>query len=187
MIHRTVKLALLLVIVAVSAACLQAQKVNAGYDKSINFSRYRTYSVREPAAPPNRPLLYASVMGTVKQELEAKGYVNVEKGGDLTLIPAGGIGYDMPSTDGLLSDSCDNCKSPARDVWWPQYSAPAGGSSGKGLPKGTLQLTFVDTATKKLVWNGTVTRKLDPQKQEKSINQITAAVQKLLAEFPARK
>jgi hypothetical protein len=186
MILQTVTFRIFLSIVAISVPCSFAQKVKVGYDKSANFSHYRSYTLQEPSAKPSRPILYASVMGTVKQELEAKGYVNVPKGGDLTLVPAGGIGYDLPSTPGLLSDSCANCKSPALDAQWAGYMAPPG-SSGKPPPKGTLELTFIDPASNKIVWNGIVTQKLDPHKQEKSIGQITTAIQKLLSNFPSRK
>ncbi|MGB6191852.1 MAG: DUF4136 domain-containing protein [Terracidiphilus sp.] len=186
MFHPSVKFRALLVIAAISATGALAQKVKVGHEKNVNFAHYRSYSVQKPAAAPTRPLLYDSVMGTVKQELEAKGYKNVESGGDLTLIPAGGIGYDLPSIPDVLSDSCSNCQRPALDAQWAGYMAPPG-TSGKSLPRGTLQLTFVDTATKKMVWNGVVTQELDPAKSEKSIGKITTAIQKLLAEFPSRK
>lgn len=186
MIHQTVRFPVLLALVALSAPGLFAQKVKVGHEKNVDFAHYRSYSVQKPAAAPTRPLLYDSVMGTVKHELEAKGYVHVDKGGDLTLVPAGGIGYDLPDTPGLLSDSCSNCKTPLRDVDWAGYMAPPG-SSGKPLPQGTLQLTFIDPASKKMVWNGVVTQKLDPRKQEKSIEKITVAIQKLLSQFPTRK
>jgi Domain of unknown function (DUF4136) len=185
MILETRKLRVLFIF-AILPACVLAQKVKVGHDKSADFSHYKTYSVQAPSTQPTRPLLYDSVMGSVKQELEAKGYTNVAKGGDLTLVPGGGIGYDLPDTPGLLSDSCSNCKAPLRDVDWAGYMAPPG-SSGKPLPQGTLQLTFIDPASKKMVWNGVVTQKLDPQKPEKSIEKITTAIQKLLSEFPTRK
>lgn len=187
MFHQSATFRSLLVLAAVSATGAFAQKVKVGHEKNANFAHYRSYSVQKPAAPPSRPLLYDSVMGTVKQELEAKGYRNVASGGDLTLVPAGGIGYDLPSIPGVLSDSCSNCQKPALDAQWAGYMAPPGGTSGKSLPKGTLQLTFIDTATRKMVWNGVVTQELDPSKSEKSIGKITTAIQKLLAEFPSRK
>ncbi len=186
MIHQTVKYRALLALLAVATNGALAQKVKVGKEKDVNFAHYRSYSVQKPATPPTRPLLYQSVIGTVKQELDAKGYVNVDKGGDLTLVPAGGIGYDLPDIPGVLSDSCSNCKAPALDAQWVGYEGPPG-TSGKSLPKGTLQLTFIDAATKKMVWNGVVTQELDPTKSEKSIGKITAAIQKLLAQFPARK
>ncbi len=186
MIHQSVKFRVLLAIVAISATGALAQKVKVGHEKNVDFAHYRSYSVQKPAAPPTRPLLYDSVMGTVKQELEAKGYRNVESGGDLTLVPAGGIGYDLPAIPASFPTLAPTARAPARDAQWAGYMAPPG-TSGKSLPQGTLQLTFIDTATKKMVWNGIVTQELDPAKSEKSIGKITAAIQKLLAEFPSRK
>lgn len=169
-----------------SVPCALGQKVKVGYDKAANFAHYKSYTLQAPSTPPTRPILYDSVMGSIKQELEAKGWVNVVHGGDLTLVPKGGIGYDLPDTPGLLSDTCSNCQKPLLDAQWSGYAAPPG-SSGKPLPEGTLQLTFIDPATKRMVWNGVVTQKLDPHKQEKSIGKITDAIQKLLSEFPSKK
>jgi hypothetical protein len=70
-----------------------AQKVEVGYDKSTDFSKYKTYTRAEPAMPPTRPILYATVMSSIDGELGSKGYTRIDKGGDLTLIPAGGIGF----------------------------------------------------------------------------------------------
>ena len=45
-----------------------AQKVNVGYDKSVDFSRYKTYTWAEPAMPPTRPMLYSTVVGIGRRE-----------------------------------------------------------------------------------------------------------------------
>jgi hypothetical protein len=163
-----------------------AQKVKVEYDKSIDFSKYRSFTLQEPAATPSRPLLYASVMGSIKEDLQAKGLTSTEKNGDLTVIPAGGLGYDLGAAP-QLDNSCPNCKAPALDVKWPAYMAPPGGALGAPLPKGTLALTMVDRANNSVVWSGTVTQKLNPEKKDKSLQKIYAALNKLLMEFPPGK
>jgi hypothetical protein len=59
-----------------------AQKVNVGYDKSANFSRYASYTWAEPEVSPSRPLLYASIVGSIDHELKAKGLTRTDSGGD---------------------------------------------------------------------------------------------------------
>ena len=54
------------------------------------------------------------------------------------------------------------------------------------LPKGTLKLTFVDRATSKVVWTGTVTQKVNPDKKDQALERVHAAVNKLMAEFPPK-
>jgi hypothetical protein len=179
---------LLVAFVMLLIPCGFAQKVKVGYDKSADFSKYKSYSLQPPAAPSSRPLVYASVVGTIQNELQAKGLVNVPKDGDLTLIAAGDLGYGLSSTEGLLSDSCKNCQAPLLDPRpWAGPPPPPSGSSGKPVPKGTLELSFVDRESNKLVWSGTVVQKLDEDKKNESLQRIAAAITKLLTEFPPKK
>jgi len=177
------KLQLLILVAILSATCCSAQKVQTGYSKTVDFSKYKSYTLQNPAHSPNRPLLYASVTGTIKNDLEAKGIASREKDADLTLIATGGFDYGLGSDSDVLSDSCANCQGPLVDPQDWTGKIPVG-SSGKSLPKGILKLTFVDRISNKVVWTGTVSQKLDPTKQEQSLQRIGAAIDKLMAEFP---
>jgi len=168
----------------VAGAC--AQKVKVGFDKSADFSKYKTYSLQLPKMPPARPLLYESVIGSIKQGLQAKGLVYQEKGGDLYVVPAGGLDYGLPSYN-PLADTCDRCQAPLQDpVQW-SGSPPPGGSSGKPQPEGTLELDMIDRETNKLVWSGFVVQKLQPTNVDKSLQLVGKAVEKLTAEYPPKK
>jgi Domain of unknown function (DUF4136) len=172
--------------VAVFSVGSFAQKVNVGYDKSVDFSKYKTYTFPEPSAT-GRPILYMNVVSTIRSELEAKGLKSVDKDGDLTVIAKGGFAYGSSSDAELTSNPCPNCKAPLRDpMEWTGEAAPPGAGSAP-LPKGVLALNFVDRATNKLVWSGTVMEKLDPEKKQKSLEKAHAAIKKLLTEFPPRK
>jgi Domain of unknown function (DUF4136) len=163
-----------------------AQKVKVGYDKSADFSKYRSYSMHEPVRTPSRPILYASVEGTIKKELDGKALTSMERDGDLIVIPNGGIGYGLSSEAGATADSSSKGQAPAVDVQlWAGFKPPPG-SSGKPKAEGTLELDFVDRATNKVVWSGTVVQKLDPDKKEKSMDKIVKAIEKLLAEYPPK-
>jgi len=179
------KLQFLLLVAMLSVTCCFAQKVKVGYDKTADFSKYKSYTLQKPATTPNRPLLYASITGTIKNDLEAKGIASREKDGDLTLIATGGFDYGLNSDVGL--SGCQNCPAPLVDAMDWTGKIPAGGASGTAPPKGTLQLTFVDRANNKVVWTGTVTQKLDATKQDQALQRVGAAVDKLMAEFPPKK
>jgi len=179
------KLQFLSAVAVLSVTCCFAQKVNTGYDKTADFSKYKSYTLQKPAADPTRPLLYASITGTIKNDLEAKGIASRETDGDLTLIATGGFDYGLDSNSDVLSDSCKNCQAPLVDAQDWTGKIPVG-SSGKSLPKGTLKLTFVDRASNKVVWTGTVSQKLDPAKKDQALQRIHAAVDKLMAEFPPK-
>ena len=85
-IHRR-KLAILLL----SALCTATfgQKIQVGYDKGVDFSKFTSYTLAEPTTPPTRPLLYASIVGSIDHQLTSKGLANTNDG-DLIVIPTGG-------------------------------------------------------------------------------------------------
>jgi hypothetical protein len=62
------KMSILFLTTTVLSHCVFAQKVKVGYDKSVDFSRFNTYTWVEPATPPQRPLLYSTVVSAVDYE-----------------------------------------------------------------------------------------------------------------------
>jgi hypothetical protein len=54
------------------------------------------------------------------------------------------------------------------------------------VPEGTLALEFVDRATNKMVWSGTVSQKLDIENKKKSLDLIEKSIGKLLKQFPPK-
>ena len=175
----------LIVVAGISASCFP-QKVNVGYDKSVDFSRYKTYTFPEPDTGTGRPILFMTVVSTIRSELESKGLVSVDKDGDLMVIAKGGFAYGSSSDAGMMSNPCPNCKAPLRDpMEWTGEAAPPGLSSTP-LPKGVLALNMVDQAANKVVWAGSVVQKLDPEKKQKSLEKAHAAIKKLLMEFPPK-
>jgi Domain of unknown function (DUF4136) len=181
-------LQVLIVVLAASfvAPGCYAQKVKVGYDKSVDFSRYKSYTVQEPATPPARPFLYAHLVGSIESELQAKGLASVPKDGDLLLILTGGVDYGLDSS-GVNSGSCANCKAPLLDPKdWPRNTAPPG-VGGTPVPKGVVELNFVDPRANKSVWTGWVEQKLNADKKEQSIERVAKAIEKLLAGFPPGK
>ena len=164
-----------------------SQKIKVGYDKTADFSKYKSYTLVEPKTPSTRPLLYESVVGTVRQGLESKGLANKVTGGDLTIVPSGGFDYGLSTDSTPTADSCNNCKAPIADPQaWVGTTAPAG-VGGAPRPRGTLELDFVDSATNKVVWSGAVSQKLNPDKKSQALEKIGNAIQKLLDEYPPKK
>jgi Domain of unknown function (DUF4136) len=162
-----------------------AQKVKVGYDKSVDFSKYKTYTFEEPAMPPTRPHLYATVIGSVDGELHAKGLSRIERNGDLILIPAGGIGFAIVASSGTPLSPTFSGPPPAihATVW---TGAEGQGALMPAVPEGTLLLEFVDRSANLVVWSGTVTQKLDIEKKGKSLELASKAVAKLLKQFPPK-
>lgn len=163
-----------------------AQKVKVGYDKSVDFSRFHTYTWAEPDKPPARPLLYANIVGVVDDELKAKGLVNGSNG-DLILVPAGGMEFGLNTAGSAPVTPNFNGPMPALDAtMWTGAGGPSN-LMAMYVPEGTLMLTFVDRGANKIIWSGTVTEKLDLEKKMKSLERINKAVTKLIQQFPPKK
>ena len=160
-----------------------AQKIKIGFDKSVDFSKYKTYTWEKPAMPPTRPLLYATVVGTVDSELKSKGLDRTEKDGDLRLIGAGGIDFAIAVSSGTPVVSSFNGPPPiVNDTMWT--GAEGSGGLMPAVPDGTLELQFVDRNTNHVIWSGIVTQKLDIEQKQKSLKLASKAVIKLLNKFP---
>ena len=163
-----------------------AQKVRIGYDKSVKFSQYKTYTLTEPSMPPTWPLLYSSVVNSIDGELSSKGLRKVDKDGDLTVIPAGGIEYGNNVAAGSPIIGTFSGSPPAMNAtMWTGAGGPSA-LSGPIVPEGTLVLEFVDRTENKVVWNGSVYQKLDLEQKQKSLELASKAVFKLLKQFPPK-
>lgn len=163
-------------IVTLITASGLGQKVKTGYDKSVDFSQYKTYTWAKPDHPIERPQLFQTVVGTIDQDLQAKGLVRVSANGDLTLSAAGGIdfGYNMPPSPNMNSA-----------MWYGDDAAPT--LLAPMVAQGTLILQFVDRANDKMVWRGTVMQKLDPEQKDQALVLAQKAIDRLLKEFPPKR
>jgi len=161
-----------------------AQKVKVGYDKSTDFSKYKTYTWAKPQTPITRPLLFETVVGSIDEELEAKGFARTEKDGDLTLIAAGGIEYgsNLPSGTPMLPVYGGPPPDINATMWTGGNTSSA--VSGPIVAKGTLVLEFVDRGQNKVIWNGVVARTFDPEQKDKGLILAQKAIVKLLQGFP---
>jgi len=161
-----------------------AQKVKVGFDKSTDFSKYKSYTWASPQTPVTRPLLFETVVGTIDQELQAKGLQRTEKDGDLTLIAAGGIDYgsNLPAGTPILPVY----GGPPPDINATMWTGGNTSSIAAGpiVAKGTLVLEFVDRSQNKVIWNGVVARTFDPEQKNKSLDLAQKAIVKLLKGFP---
>lgn len=114
-----------------------------------------------------------------------KGYSRVDKGGDLTLIPAGAIDFAIAVSPGTPISPTSSGPPPAINAtMWT--GAQGGGELMPAVPDGTLVLEFVDRAANRVVWSGKVSQKLDIEKKTKSLELASKAVAKLLKQFPPK-
>jgi len=160
------------------------QKVKVGYDKGTDFSKFKSYTWTQPSTLPSFPALYAAVVAQIDGDLKAKGFNRVEKDGDLLLGIAGGVdmgisaGGEAPFTSDLRQAP------PTSDA--TMWTGTGGGMLAPPIGKGTLRLEFVERGANKMIWSGSVSQKLDPNKRQKTLESVGNAIDKLLQQFPPK-
>lgn len=174
--------AAIFLVLALLNCTASAQKVKVGFDKAADFSKYHSYSWLE--TPAEMTVRRAAVMSEIESVLKSRGLTAVDRGGDLILDAQGNLGGEIggehqETTRPVTSGSPT---SPTSTVWSGATVAP-----GSYVVKGTLVLSFMDSATKALVWAGSVSTKIDNGNTDKDIERIRKAIAKLLERYPPRK
>lgn len=179
-----------ILVAALSLAAIarsDAQKVKVGYDKTVDFSRFKTYSWTEPAMPPTYPMLYTTVVQSIDTQLTQKGFQRADKDGDFTIVPAGGIEYGNNIAAGTPMIGTYSGPPPAFNAtMWTGAEGPSS-MQGTMIPQGTLVLELVDRKSNTVIWTGRVVQKLDIEKKNKSLELAAKAVNKLLKDFPPKR
>jgi hypothetical protein len=152
-----------------------AQNITYDYDRSADFSRFRTYTWVRGTVLPDR-LNHARVVSAVDAQLAARGLTPVEAGAGADLLVAYHASFDRDlQVTGFSSG------------WGPYRFGPASSGTARveEIVTGTLAVDIVDAKTKTIVWRGIATKdidvKADPAKRERNINR---AAEKLFKHYP---
>lgn len=166
----------------VGVGVASAQSEVATFDKSTDFSKYKTYKwVSIPSSQKLDDLTADQLIGTLNVELAKKDLKKSDS--DKTDLY---IGYQIIPVAKNKSLTHLNLGM--------AYGAPAGGSSGSAtttttiVHSGQLILDMYDANTKQMVWRGMVSDAIDANaKPDKKQKQMDKAVEKLLKDYPPQK
>ncbi len=137
------------VIVLVSAllcTVAHAQKTSAGYDKNVDFSKYKTFAFDKDGA--RNPFVNTMIVEAVERELTSRGLTKVDTDPNLRVV------YLAASGPNLQVASL-----PFYQVVNPAYSGLVGGASMAmwDVTTGTLVIDLFDVKTDRVVFRGTAT------------------------------
>jgi hypothetical protein len=159
-------------LVALGAAF--AQHVTTDFDHQANFSQYKTYSWQTIKDP--NPLWDARIKNAVDAQLAAKGWTQVDSGGDVAIVA-----LKTTKTERTLQTF---------------YNGFGGGWGWRGFggfgdsttteqdyKEGTLLIDMYDAKTKQLIWRGSAEDTLSDTaaKNEKNLDK---GVAKMFKKFP---
>jgi hypothetical protein len=174
----------IMLVLAVLCGAMEAQKVKVEFDKSVDFSAFKTFAWDPAAQPTSRPMLVAAIKAAINEELSKRGLTPVEGDPDMYVQAYGGT-----ESDAAISYS-DLYYGPGGitpfDQSFLMYGAIPGSTTTVIVHKGELIVDLLDAHRKKLVWRAKANEKLS-EKRSKALDQVNTAVEKMFAQYPPKK
>jgi hypothetical protein len=153
-----------------------AEQVKTDYDHNANFGQYRTYSWEKVQT--KDPLLVDRIKDAVNGALTAKGWTQVDSGGDVSVVA-----MEITQQQQTLNTFYDGFGG----GWgWRRFG---GGGFGEATTTtetykvGSLVVDLFDAKTKTLIWRGSSSDTLSNNAQKNTKN-LDKEVQKMFAHFP---
>jgi hypothetical protein len=181
------KPALLIVLTSLGllSACAATLQTRSDYDKSQDFSGYRTFAwiANDPViAPvgevsPVSPLNRRRIVEAVETELAGKGYRQVADRGSADFV----LAFTVGARDRIDVNSFPE---PYRAHWswgWPYFGTRA---DVRTYREGVLAIDIFDGKTRSPVWHGRASKRITQSDVENAATQIPLAVKAILAQFP---
>jgi hypothetical protein len=158
------------------ASISAAQQVKTDYDRAADFAQYKTYSWEHVKT--KDPLFVDRIKNAVNATLAARGWTQVESGGDVSIVA-----IQMTSNQETLNTFYNGFGG----GWgWRRFG---GGGIGEATTTteiykvGTLVVDLFDAKTKKLLWRGTSSDTLS-NNSDKNIKNLDKGVEKMFKQFP---
>ena len=149
-----------------------AQQVKTDYDRSTNFSQYKTYSWEKVQT--QDPLWVDRIKEAVNTALPAKGLTPVASGGDVSIVA-----IEMTKNQQNLNTFYDGFGGGWR--WGGGFGNAT--TTVDNYKVGTLVVDLFDAKTKTVIWRGSSSDTLS-DKSDKNIKNLDKGVQKMFEHFP---
>jgi len=153
-----------------------AQQVKTDYDRSTDFRQYTTYSWEKVQT--QDPLWVGRIKDAVNAALRAKGWTQVESGGQVAIVA-----METTKNQQTLNTFYDGFGG----GWgWRRFGGGGFGdatTTTENYKVGTLVVDLFDAKSKNLIWRGSASDTLS-NKSEKNIKNLDKGVEKLFDHFP---
>jgi len=169
----------LFVSVVLAGAAAQAQKIKVEYDKSVDFSKFKTYAI-DPMSEAAKPMLRLAIQAAVQDDLGKRGLTKVDSNPDLYVQMYGATNTEIT---GHYHDPIYGGAIPPMNSGITLWHNIPGTVTTVVIPKGTLVIDIIDAGKKQLIWRGIAKQNLSDQRDE-LLEQVNTAVEKLFKQYP---
>ncbi len=153
-----------------------AQQVKTDYDRSADFGQYKTYSWEHVKT--KEPLDVDRIKNAVNAALAAKGWTQVDSGGDVSIVA-----IEMTRNQQTLNTFYNGFGG----GWgWRRFGGGGFGeatTTTEAYKVGTLVVDLFDAKTKQLIWRGTSSNTLS-NNSDKNIKNLDKGADKMFKHFP---
>jgi len=176
----TMRIATLLTAAAMAwlGTTVLASTVTYDYDRTVNFSKFRTYTwVR--GNPVKDDLNHQRIMGAVDAQLALRGFTRVGAGDRPDVLVAYHAAFEE-------SVQINGVGSGGLGPYGFGGSRMASARADR-ITVGSLVVDMVDASVNRVVWRGTASQDLDPRANaEKKDKNITKALEKMFKNYPPK-
>lgn len=160
-------------LVTITGATASAQSVSYDFDKSANFSSYKTYAWIRGTEVPDE-INHTRVVDAMNAQLAAKKLTRVDSAANPDLFVAYHAVFER---DVQITGFANG--------WGPYRLGRNVSARTEEILTGTLVVDLVDSRTNTIVWRGIASKELDvkadPRKRERNINK---AAERLFKNYP---
>jgi len=166
-----------------------AEKIRVHYDKSVDFSKYKTYGWA-PHGAVAHPMLALDMVGAIEQELNSRGLQKVAANPDLLIEIYGAVDSEVSMTSnnpiynatGGIPPFDPSMTSPGDSLYWDGFY----GNSTVVVYPGQLIIDLVDFKSKKLVWRAFAAEAISPNNPEKLESEANSTIAKMFKQYPVK-
>jgi hypothetical protein len=181
--QKTRVLAGLAAMVLVPALAL-AQKTSYDFDKGADFSKFKTYALKE-GTPVGQQLIDDRIVAAIESQLGAKGLTKSAANPDLVVVYH--VAFDKQKDISTFSSGYGGGYGPYGYGWGGGFAGGTTTTQVRDIVVGTLVIDMADASKKQVVWRGMGVKEVDttakPEKRDKSINN---AVTKIFKNYPPK-
>ena len=165
-------------------ALAMAQKVSYDFDKSADFSTYKTYALKE-GTPVGQQLIDDRIVAAIDSQLAAKGFTKAASDPDVVVVYH--VAFDKQKDISTFSSGYGGGYGPYGWGWGGGWAGGTTTTQVRDILVGTLVIDVADAKKNQLAWRGMGVKEVNtqakPEKRDKSINE---AVKKILKNYPPK-
>ena len=173
------RLILLVGLILLGSFAAQAQKVSVGFDRAIDFSKFKTYYWTK-GVPAKNPDIDKRIIEMIDQQMTLKGLTRASNSGDIAI-----------SYHASVMDTFDSATVARPGTWGPSAGSV---EAAWRVVKGALIVEMKDSTNTSEVWRATATDTIsneplkDPAKDiERANKKLQKVVEKIFKYYPPKK